>query len=213
MKFGPAIGAGIVAGLIGAAIWAAIAYYANMEIGWVAWGIGALVGIAMAAVAQQTGPALGAAAVVITILSIVGGKYASVQVALSAALGDDSEIFAAYESEEFLITFLADEEVVRQQQNGGIINWPAGVDPEMAEKESDYPPNIWQNARKKWVAMTPENQAQFKQDRLAEGKANLAAFSDTLAGEAFSESFGAMDIIFFGLAVFTAFRLAGSESA
>lgn len=213
MKLGPAIGAGVVAGLIGAAIWAAIAYYANMEIGWVAWGIGALVGVAMAAVAQQTGPALGAAAVVITILSIVGGKYASVQVAISAALGDESEIFAAYESEEFLTGFLADAEVERRTLENEPINWPAGVDPTAAEAKADYPPEVWAVADEAWSKMTPEQQEEFKQERITEGRTNVAAYADAIAGEAFTESFGAMDILFFGLAVFTAFRLAGSESA
>jgi hypothetical protein len=35
---------GAVAGLIGAAIWAAIGYFSGLEIGWIAWGIGMLVG-------------------------------------------------------------------------------------------------------------------------------------------------------------------------
>ena len=38
------IGAGILAGLIGAAIWAGVAYATHREVGLVAWGIGALVG-------------------------------------------------------------------------------------------------------------------------------------------------------------------------
>ena len=43
----PAIIAGSVAGLIGAAVWAAIAVFTEREIGWIAIGIGFLVGFAV----------------------------------------------------------------------------------------------------------------------------------------------------------------------
>ncbi|MEM8680541.1 MAG: hypothetical protein AAGF97_14435, partial [Planctomycetota bacterium] len=39
----PIIGA-VIAGVIGALIWGAISYYAQVEVGYVAWGIGLLVG-------------------------------------------------------------------------------------------------------------------------------------------------------------------------
>lgn len=35
-----------VAALVGAAAWGLVAFYAHREIGWLAWGIGALVGFA-----------------------------------------------------------------------------------------------------------------------------------------------------------------------
>ena len=42
-RFG-ALAGGVVAGSIGALIWAAIAYFTGYEVGWVAWGVGGLVG-------------------------------------------------------------------------------------------------------------------------------------------------------------------------
>src|SRR5688500_7513909 len=37
--------AGLVAALMGGGIWAALVFITNLEIGWVAWGVGGLVGI------------------------------------------------------------------------------------------------------------------------------------------------------------------------
>ncbi|MEZ6096102.1 MAG: hypothetical protein R3C03_18070 [Pirellulaceae bacterium] len=63
--------AGLAAGLMGAAIWAAIAYFANVEIGYVAVGIGFLVGFVIAQTGPNgTGPAIGA--VLITVLAFGG---------------------------------------------------------------------------------------------------------------------------------------------
>ena len=46
--------AGIAAGFIGACVWLAIAHFANMEIGWIAWAIGFLVGFSVRYVAFQS---------------------------------------------------------------------------------------------------------------------------------------------------------------
>ncbi|NOZ39633.1 MAG: hypothetical protein GXP24_05340, partial [Planctomycetes bacterium] len=60
---------GAIAGAVGAAIWAAVAYFANLEIGYIAWGIGGLVGVAVAATGKNTTLA-GVVAVLITIASL-----------------------------------------------------------------------------------------------------------------------------------------------
>lgn len=82
--------AGGVAGLIGAAVWAAVAYYANLEIGWIAWAVGGLVGFAVAA-AGGSGGAGGLIATLITIVAICGGKVAAVNFALDKFKSTDLE--------------------------------------------------------------------------------------------------------------------------
>lgn len=71
--------AGILAGLIGAAIWMAIAHFANMEIGWIAWGIGFLVGISVRLAAHTAdideSPTLGTYAAAVAVGSIALAKY------------------------------------------------------------------------------------------------------------------------------------------
>ncbi len=71
--------AGLAAGLAGAGVWLAIAHFANVEIGWIAWGIGFLVGVAVRYVAYLSdideSATLGIYAAVVAAGSIVLAKY------------------------------------------------------------------------------------------------------------------------------------------
>jgi hypothetical protein len=74
----PAIGAGLVAALVGGVVWGLIVKWTDYEVGFVAWGIGFLVGVAVAAAAGGArGPVLQAVAVVCALLGILVGKYLS----------------------------------------------------------------------------------------------------------------------------------------
>jgi len=64
---------GLAVGVLGAVAWAAIAYFGDLEIGWLAWGIGAGVGAAVRA-GHGHGLGLGIAAAAITLCSILGGR-------------------------------------------------------------------------------------------------------------------------------------------
>jgi len=78
--------AGLIAAIIGSLLWAAIAFYANFEIGYLAWGIGLGVGFAVAFASTGGGPVAGVMAVVLTTLSILGGKYLSIQWSIADAI-------------------------------------------------------------------------------------------------------------------------------
>jgi len=78
------IGGAVVACVAGG-IWGGIAIGTGYEIGWVAWGIGALVGFAVAAMAQRQDSDIGIAAVGLSILGLVVGKAIIVQWMLSPA--------------------------------------------------------------------------------------------------------------------------------
>lgn len=68
--FGGAIG-GTIAGIIGALIWGGIAYSSGYEIGWIAWGIGGLVGFGvLVGVGEEAGLVSGIMALVFANLSI-----------------------------------------------------------------------------------------------------------------------------------------------
>ena len=69
-----AIGAAAIAALLGAIVWAGIAYYAEYELGYIAWGIGAAVGFGARKFGGH-GVMVGFIAAALTILSIFGGKY------------------------------------------------------------------------------------------------------------------------------------------
>lgn len=219
--------AGGLAGVLGAAAWAALAYFANVEIGWLAWGIGGLVGFSTAAGAamggsgpKASGQLLGAIAVVITLLSLCLGKFAIVEIGIQQALTQITEGLDGEPMEdEMLVSFLADE--IGEETHGedwwDQYEWPLNTDGEEPSAEADYPPELWKPAAKKWGAMSAEEQAAYRDQKTAELKAGMEEFADTMVNtarqEGFLATFGVMDLLFFGLAVMTAWGMGSSTEA
>lgn len=66
--------AGILVGIPAAVVWALIAYFTGFEIGWAAWGVGAIVGYAVAKSAHEPSASLGPTAAVIAVGSLLLAK-------------------------------------------------------------------------------------------------------------------------------------------
>jgi hypothetical protein len=218
---------GAVAGLIGAAIWAAIGYFTGLEIGWIAWGIGMLVGVGVRVVGSQEvavfdkvqrkmvrsrvgaeGPVAGMVAAVLAVVSVLAGKYALVQLFLS----EPATSLQDYLEDEAMISSIADQIVVEQESAGRTVSWPSGVSADEAYEEADYPPEIWTEAESRWSALPAEERERFKKAQaqlLGDALENLEGAQSTM----FLASFGAFDLLWFGLAAVTAFRLGASASA
>lgn len=76
MYLGFSVVGGLLGGAIGAAAWAFIAYQFKVEIGWIAWIIGAMVGIGASVGAQgMAGMMTGAYAAAVAAGSVLAGKY------------------------------------------------------------------------------------------------------------------------------------------
>lgn len=142
--FSPNLGGGIlaavisgsIAGAFGAAVWGAIAYFTHREVGYVAWGIGGLVGISVQAASGDLDEFLsGVIASAVSIGSILAGKFIAV-------------IF--------------------------LVNWMMGL---IAGEEAGAELPYW-----------------------------------SMVAGAFGASFGPIDLVFFLLAVFTAYRIASGNS-
>ena len=222
---------GLAAGLAGAALWAAIAWYANLEIGWLAWGIGAAVGLACAAGARvgtepedgrpATGPILGFIAVAITLLSICGGKYALVEAQVQQMLTEfrastDEQLAAGF-PDEMLVSYLADEAAASEHGDDWRerYDWPEGIDPTTAATESEYPAELWSPAQERWDAMSGDDRAAFKAQTESDYRDRATAFANDYAQqvrqEGFLATFGVMDLVFFGLAIVTAWGIAAAS--
>jgi len=85
--------AGVIAALVGALAWAALAYFSGYEVGYLAWGIGLAVGFAIARLGGH-GTATGATAAVLTVLAIFSGKLLATQVLVEKELSES--LNAAY---------------------------------------------------------------------------------------------------------------------
>lgn len=200
---GSAIGAGI-AGVVGAAVWAGIAYAFHIEIGWIAWGIGALVGLGAAVgAAGNADTRTGTLAAVIAVASIVGGKYAAVEFSLNHAVTE----IAGKVSTQDAINQITDEILKENADAGKKLKWPAGKDSDNWENSADLPPGIWDQACKRW-ADAGESDKQARLDGLRQQRAALVgAIAGSMKKDSFLKSFSLFDIIFGFLAIATAFKI------
>lgn len=94
---GLALLAGLVAAVLGGVAWGLVVKHSEYEVGVVAWGIGLVVGFAVAAVSRARGPALQAIAVACALVGILLGKYLSYALVLQEeadAQGVDVGLFS-----------------------------------------------------------------------------------------------------------------------
>lgn len=204
--------AGIAAGAVGAFLWGLIAMATGFEIGWIAWGIGLAVG---AGVAWGTdgGKASGVLAVVISVLAIIGGKF----IAMEMVMGRETKTIGADIAErieideEYVISWLADMIVYEREQAGIAVRWPGGTGGEAPQVQADYPPDVWASAVEAWAAMSETEKQEFRQQVRETAMRNVNTMAAMYRNEGFVGSFGVMDVIFFFLAVATAYRV-GSKN-
>lgn len=192
---------GLIAGVIGAGVWAAVSFYTGYEVGFIAWGIGLLVGIGMIAGAQdQASGATGAVAAVIALAAVLGGKYATVHLAFEDLVQASGGW--TYTEHDMLVVH-ADEVVVEWEDEGRTVDWPSGMTIDEAYEEEDYPPEVWAEARTRWDALSDQDQKTM----LAEYQAGAQAAMSQARQEGFLRSFSLFDILWIGLAVVTALKL------
>lgn len=207
---------GLIGGLVGALIWAGVSYWTGYEIGWIAWGIGGLVGLGCVKGAKGGGVPVAVIAVAITILSLVGGKYAAIEFVLAGEVGNKDEFIQTaideLDDEELVISYLADEIVELRSSRGETVEWPEGVNPVEATEQADYPPDIWVEAEAEWQQMTAEDRATYRDGLSEQIRVNVNAWYEEVSMIGFMDSFGLMDLIFFGLAVVTAFQIAAKAA-
>ena len=204
MDFLKWLAAGAIGGAIGAAIWVAVGYFSGYEVGWIAWGVGFLAGVGVRIAAQdEEGLAPGLAATAVAVGAVFLGKYFVV----SLAVGDLSSQFAEIELDRTdMISSVADEIAGEHDEAGKPVQWPEDV-PEDAPLQASYPPALWTEAEARWNSMTAEEQQQRTEEQQAAYAALAEQFEGGMREFALRESFSGWDLLWFGLAAYTAFSL------
>ncbi|MGD8600327.1 MAG: TerB family tellurite resistance protein [Gemmatimonadota bacterium] len=209
-----AVVGGLVGGAIGAAVWAVVVVLTGYEVGWIAWGVGGLVGFGVAkgnADGGRSSTAAGVLAVVIAALAIVAGKYAGIVTTMPS----DDEIVGMFvdrfDDEEYVVSYVADEVVAEYVQEGRQVDWPAGSDPSQASSRADYPVDVWAEAEARWGMRSEEDRAAYRDSLEAQTvesvQENMPEIRSAVAGGGLMGSFAPMDVLFFGLAMVTAFGI------
>lgn len=199
---------GTAGGLIGLAIWAAVAHFTGFEVGYIAWGVGFLTGFGVRAMSQDhSGAVFGVLAVLLAAASIAGAKYLVVCIQLSD-LGEIA-IEAEPDSSDALIANVAVEVGQEFEQEGRNVDWPPPdeLDDEAQIEALRQKSEVWQEAARRWNELPPDE----KQTRIKQHNEEMAKLMGELKGlfrdAAFQASFTAYDLLWFGLAALTAFRL------
>lgn len=206
---------GLLGGVLGAALWALIALVTSYEIGWIAWAVGGLVGYGVALGnrgAPHSPVASGVLAAAITLLAIPAGKYALVELSVPSDAELVSILMENTRNDEFVISYVADDVVDELEASGETVDWPPGVDPAVASTREEYPPDVWTEAEARWASMSEGEREDFRGVVEEITRENVAAslpeIRATIRDGAFLRSFAPMDLLFFGLAVVTAYGVA-----
>ncbi|WP_425617979.1 hypothetical protein NA78x_001671 [Anatilimnocola sp. NA78] len=212
MNFIKWIVAGSIGGLAGAAIWAGISYALNAEVGWIAWGIGGMVGIFVRVAAGESdeGPAPGITAAAIAIGSVLLGKFLAVHFLVSSLLANDTQPPPEL-TEKHMIIRLADDIIEAREAKGQKVVFPNGKSMEEATEPTDYPTDIWQQAQAKWKSIPAADQQKQITEARVQQQAMLEMFRTSIHSEVrqagFLGSFGIFDALWFFLAAGTAYRI------
>ena len=191
----PALIAGVLAALAGAGIWTAVTALTDTEFGWIAWGIGGLVGFVMAKLTPARSVKLGIYAAVLAALGLAIGKVATVRM-----------MIPVYASEMFLMDdeVLAQAFVLDMRRNE---KYSAEVSLQLAAlSTSDSVPTSLQARMMDEAQLQMDEASDAEKERVAQGAADRILDNLDL-GDQFAASLSLFDLLWFGLAVATAFRL------
>lgn len=201
---------GIIGGAVGGLVWVLLGFYAEVEVGYVAWGIGILVGLGVRFGAsidgQEESAAQGIVAGAIALASIVIAKYIVFQLVIGSVSSTLQDEFASVLSnDDSLYVRMADTIVEEKTAAGKSLRWPPGMSVEDASEPEHYPPGIWDEATKRFDAMPEDQKATMRTEREEE----FAAIGEMIAAEApFTSTFSPYDALWIFLAVASAFKLA-----
>ncbi|MCH7791248.1 MAG: hypothetical protein IID31_03070 [Planctomycetes bacterium] len=196
----------LIGSAVGAAAWAAVAYYLNFEVAYLAIGVGVLAGGGMMIGARgHAGASTGAIAALAAIVAILIGKYIVVSYVIDEYVRDAD---IAVVTDQDVTVNLADRIVYRRQEQGEVLNWPEDMTVDDAYEPEDYPAGIWEEAERQWAEMD-----QSERDRVyREIRANLQEAIALAKEESFLDMFSLFDVIFIGLALFVAFGIGSGGS-
>lgn len=190
-----AIVAGAAAALLGGAIWALIAVGADLEVGWVAWGIGLGVGLAMTKVTDLRGTMIAGTAAALSAVGLIAGKLLIVHLLAGGQWVEEIE------ASPDLMTQAAAFELRTSE------GWSDSVSSELSViGETDtLTDQLWETmiaeAAAYAEATSPEHRTEMAQ-----------AFADAVVGEVglferVQSQLSLFDLLWFGLALTTAWRM------
>lgn len=199
---------GLVGAAIGGLVWIAVGYFLEAEVGYIAWGIGFLAGLGVRLMAgDDDGVMCGIAGVLSAVLVILGAKYMVVSLLVDKLVASELADVDLPVTDDDLVLHRVDELVLNRESAGEKIDWAPGMTYDMAEDLADYPADIVAEVQQS-VADMPADEKQSAIAKMTQQRDEmLELMKSAVKDAAFKESFNPFDLLWFGLAAFTAFRL------
>lgn len=196
-----------IGGAIGAVIWAAIGYFTGYEVGWIAWGVGALAGLGMVmGVGDDSDVGTGGIAAMVAIAAILAGKFAVAHLLVNKELDALEPVWTAVSLEESKFC-MADQLVEEYENAGKAVKWPEGMTLEDADDPADYPADLWKDTEARWTAMTPEAQEEYRAGMEEHQKTMFEELRTEATSSAFMDSFALWDVLWAVFAILSAFKI------
>ncbi len=201
----------IVGGAIGAALWAAIAHFARVESGWVAWIVGVLAGLGMGIGLKERASAFsGVVAAFVAILAIGAGKLGA-----SYSLAQEFVRDAVNQpiTDHDLRMRRAHDLAAAWEDEGRVMNWPTRQDEDADLTIADFPREVRNDVESWWASMSPSDRDGHRESIRQEILRDAQAAQAALTVVAFVTSFRPLSIVFVVLAVGSAWRLGAAKGA
>jgi hypothetical protein len=197
---------GLLGGTIAGAVWVLVAYSIHSIAGYAAWLVGLFVGLGVRlAAGPRDGWAPGLTAVGVTAFVLVVARLI-----VSYLLA--SEILAMVPqgdvSERTMLLQIARQVAEEYEQKHIKLDWPNGNSPADAATPEDYPEAIWAEAQARWEAKSPDEQ----KAEMEQTETRWRTLHGFAIGLLFISYFHAIDVIWLGLAFFTAFKVGSGAS-
>jgi|HubBroStandDraft_6_1064221.scaffolds.fasta_scaffold21548_2 predicted Zn finger-like uncharacterized protein len=197
---------GFGGGLVAAAIWVAVGYFFQREVGYIAWVVGLCVGLGVRiAAGDREGIGAGLTAIAISICVILGSKFTVAYLVTAKFVNMAADAEADEESTKFFLAMQIADEEPGQGAKGGAKE--AENDLANATTFQELPKEVREKTENRWKQMSAAEKKEFQNKML--GVQQIPPLF--IAFLAFFASFRKLDLLWFGLASFTAFRV-GSGS-
>jgi hypothetical protein len=197
--------AGILFGILAAVVWTLIVYFTGYEIGWVAWGVGALIGFAVVKSAHEPNASLGPTAAALAAASLILAKVLIVEFAAPSAVTKEAlknrETVAALFLLDMRIhkSFSPDVQATIEQLDGH----PGTLSD---QQRSQLEQQVESEAMARATAATPA-----ERERVV--RAGVGRMLDAMGFfGALKQAFSLWDVLWFGLAISSAFKIAQRAS-
>jgi len=203
---------GCTGAAIGAGIWAAIAYYGQIRISILAWGIGVLVGFGVNIGSRDTGGVFyGLIAAVLAIGGVVGGNYITASLLVSQYLEmlEPEDISDDVAMSNVIVWEVLDEWAER----GDEIPWPKKWKSwDLASWPEDFSSIIVSQTEDRWNSMPSQEQEDIRIEIAEVTRANSQMIEHDMIETGFLYlMMRPINIIFLVLAVVSAFSVASYE--